>query len=190
MITVELLPDRYSRNYGAPCGVLTSHKPSHPGLYFSNQSSWITFHHLVVTYKNSPCRTHCCIFIYLLIYLFLLFLSNRAVFCLKAPWNHSYCQPASSSSSTEAGGRKTHRFIQQKTKRRRRMHASCSHRHTSPFTHTRASLKKIILRRAAVFTGLSETFDSIDGGILWDKYSEIGEKTWNKWLYDYLAGRD
>lgn len=76
------------------------------------------------------------LFMYVFIYLFLLFLSNRAVFCLKAPWNYSYCQPASSSSSTEAGGRKTHRFIQQKTKRRRRMPASCSHKHTGPFTHT------------------------------------------------------
>lgn len=46
----------YSCNYAARCHVLTSHKPSHPRLYFSKQPSRITFHHLSGTYKNSHRR--------------------------------------------------------------------------------------------------------------------------------------
>lgn len=45
-----------SCNYVARRRVLTSHKPSHPRLYFSNQPSRITFHHLSGTYKNSHRR--------------------------------------------------------------------------------------------------------------------------------------
>lgn len=87
------------------------------------------------------------------IYVFLLFLSNRAVFCLKAPWNYSYCQPASSSSSTEAGGRKTHRFIRQKTKKKKKnalVHANTqAHLHTH--THTNVSARLLLPVKAGRF---------------------------------------